>query len=120
MRNIWKNILNISQDENAQFDLDHGTEINRYITNNYNINTPYTSSDLNRLNNEQYITSIITIEEVMNTIKSFKNTTPGKSHVNKTVLIHLAESAIKTLTFIFDHTFSAGYFPLPFKGHLSN
>ncbi len=119
-RNNWENILTINPEENAQFDQDHETEINRYITDNLNTITPYNNSDLNRLSNEHYITSEITVEEVISTIKSFKNTTPGKSHINKTVLLNLPESTLKTLTFIFNHTFSAGYFPppKPFKGAL--
>ena len=115
-RNIWEKIFTITPEENIQFDQDHETEINRIITNNLDNINPYTNSDTNRLRNEEYITAKITTEEIYNTIKSFKNNTPGHSNINKTILTKLPKSAIESLTIIFNHTYSAGYFPHKFKG----
>lgn len=114
-RNIWENIFTITPEENILFDQETDNNINNYITANRDLISPYHTSDLSRLNNQEYTTATITLQEITNTIKSFKNNTPGHSKINKTILTNLPESALTKLTEIFNHTYSAGYFPQAFK-----
>ncbi len=72
-------------------------------------------SDLRRLARRQEIDTLITTKEIQDTIKAFKNNTPGESHINKNILKNLPEIALGKLQDIFNHLLSMGYFPERFK-----
>lgn len=82
---------------------------------NQHLNTLFDLSDLNRLNGENEIDHLISLSEIKNTIKNFKNSTPGESNINKTILKNVPDNALKILQVIFNHSLSIGYFPDKFK-----
>lgn len=114
-RNIWKQVFRISPQENAEFDLEKETEVNRYIDMNQIKITTFPRSDLNRLRGANLIDTLITQEEIKAIIKSFKNNTPGETNINKAILKNIPDAGIKKLQTIFNHSISLGYFPSKFK-----
>lgn len=82
---------------------------------NHHLNTLYDSSDLTRLKGENVIDFLISMREIKNTFKGFKNNTPGESNINKIILKHLPDNALTKLQAIFNHFLSFGYFPNKFK-----
>lgn len=55
------------------------------------------------------------MNEIKNTIKSFKTNTPGETKINKTILLNLTDNCINVLKYLFNQALSMGYFPQFFK-----
>ena len=90
-RNTWQNILRISDEENRSFDMQHEDNINRYINDNRYRLKPYQLANLNRLDENNYLTKPIKTEDIIKTLKNFKNKAPGESQIGKTLLTNLPE-----------------------------
>ena len=115
-RHIWKNVFQISNEENQLFDLEHERRIITYMNNHEFEALTFNLADLDRLDPTNYMTKPITIREVKETIKSFKNNkAPGQSAITKMMMIQLPDNAIKRYTDIINLAFSMGYFPILFK-----
>ena len=94
---------------------DNTTEqVREHLQRNLHRTIPYDNTDLSRLDTD-VTDSLITAEEVKNIINKLKKTSPGKSGINKKILTHLPDNAIKRLTNIYNNTLSAGYFPDKWK-----
>ena len=114
-KGIWQNIFKITDEENRQYDEETERQVNEYINENIEICTPYELSDLRRLRGENGIDKLISEEDVKNTIKQFKNNTPGETQINKIIMKNLPDIAISTIKDLFNHSLSMGYFPDKFK-----
>ena len=114
-RENWQGVFQINPEENANYDLEHERNINNYLLEHNNELEGYAEADLNRLNPRDIMTRPVTTEDIKRIIKSFKNKAPGKSGINKMVLIHLPEEAYINYATILNYTLSLGYFPLIFK-----
>ena len=117
-QNIWRNIFRISDAENQEFDLNHERRVRNYINiNEFQIES-YTRIDLDRLDPTNYLTRPVTATDIKIIINQFKNKAPGKSGINKIMLIKLSEIAINKLKDIINATISIGYFPIILKNGL--
>lgn len=109
-REYWKDIF--KEDEVQQ---NEDTEIiYEYMQNNLYRSIPYNNADITRLGTG-ILDETITEDEVKNIIKNLKNTSPGESGINKTLLTQLPEISINRLTHIYNSSLSAGYFPDKWK-----
>ena len=115
-RDIWSNIFKISDDENQEFDFLHGQRIMNYVqTYEYQIET-YEQADDDRLDDDNYMTRHITNDDIIQIIKEFKNNkAPGKSKINKIMLLQMPITATDRFRKILNATLSMGYFPIIFK-----
>ena len=115
-REIWMNIFRISDEENANFDADLDRRVTEFMDrNDYRI-TPFEHADLDRLDPTNYMTRPTNRQELRRIINDFKNgRAPGKSGINKVILINLPDTAIDRLADIFNLTISMGYFPVIYK-----
>lgn len=98
-----------------QTDKNKEMEVEEFIERNQNFFTPYNNSDLNRLQGNNTIDTLITAREIDLAIKSFRNKTPGETKINRTILKHLPKNAVEVIKQIFKHSLSEGYFPKGFK-----
>lgn len=115
-REIWENIFQISDAENRNYDGHTDRRVNQYMTTNEFIILPYETADLDRLNIESYLTRPTTRREIKQIIKEMKNgKAPGKSGINKVMLINLPDIAYDRYVDIINLTLSLGYFPVVLK-----
>ena len=89
--------------------------INREIRDNPGKYNNYDLTDLTRLNNNNPLIIHITKNTIKNIIKSFKNKAPGKSGINKQILMNLPEISYEIYALLGNRTLSMGYFPVVFK-----
>lgn len=115
LENTWKDIFRITEEEEIKFDRNHSDHVDAYININQERVSAFPTSDLRRLNNENYHIREIDKEEIKSYISRFKNKAPGSSKINKIILEHLTDKAIDQLKNIFNACFSAGFFPQTFK-----
>lgn len=114
-RTIQKEIFKIFPQENIEYDRDQEVKVESYLEGNQIRVTTYRCSDLNRLQGENYIDTLISVQEIKQVIKNFKNNTPGETSINKTVLKNIPIRALSTLQMLFNHSLSLGYIPKKFK-----
>ena len=116
LRDIWTNIFQITDAENANFVADVDRRVNEFIDRNSYRITPYEFADLDRLDPTNYMTKPTNRQEIKRIINDFKNgRAPGLSGINKLILINLPDTAIDRLTTIINLTLSMGYFPIVLK-----
>lgn len=110
-RQIWQNVFGEEEiDSGDEEEENNQQHIYNYLNNNLHRITPTQCIDLNNLNNN-IMDQEITTEEIIQTIKKSKNTAPGHSTINKTILSNLPPKAIDSLRNIYNASISAGYFP---------
>lgn len=110
-RNIWTNIFNEADNEEENNEQEMNFEdVRNFVENNLHRTTPYHTSSLDRLTNNN-LTKTITTEDIKQIIKDMRKTCPGESGINKTILKNLPDTSLSKLTDIFNATLSAGYFP---------
>ena len=114
-KSIWSEIFKISPEENASFDPQNEMIVNNFIHENKNLIEPHQNANIDRLDATNPLTTKISTQEVLTTIKTFKNNTPGTSNINKTILMQLPIEAIEIFTQILNLSLSMGYFPTKFK-----
>ncbi|ROT62222.1 putative RNA-directed DNA polymerase from transposon X-element [Penaeus vannamei] len=114
-REFWQQNFQISPAENARFDNTTETEVTNYLHQHRNLTLPENIITLNNLTEDSPLSTPITPEEIINTIKHTKNTTPGASNINKTIIEHLPPTMIRKLRHIFNACLATGYFPDKFK-----
>jgi len=114
-REFWQQNFQISPAENARFDNTTETEVTNYLQQHRNLTLPENIITLNNLTEDSPLSTPITPEEIINTIKHTKNTTPGASNINKTIIEHLPPTMIRKLRHIFNACLATGYFPDKFK-----
>ena len=73
---------------------------------------------MDRLDPTNYLTRPVTTTDINIIINQFENKAPGKSGINKIMLIKLPEIAINNLKDILNATISFGYFPIILKNGL--
>ena len=114
-RNIWQNVFRISPQENTLFDHQHEVRVTNFVnTYDYQIDI-FEKSDLDRLDLNNYLTKPITNDDIKQIIKDFKHRAPGKSGINKIMLINIPEIEITKYKDILNATLSMGYFPIILK-----
>ena len=69
----WKNISRITPEENAKFDPINEEVVTNFIHNNYHRTVPFDTAYLNRLDGQNYLTKPITVSNITDTIREFKN-----------------------------------------------
>lgn len=77
LKEIWEKVFRISPEENQAFNITHENRINNYLTENIGALQPHQQSDLNRLNDEHFLTNKITTMQVKETIKKLKKQLTG-------------------------------------------
>ena len=112
---IWRNISKITDNDNLEFDANHEQRINTYLNINEFQLEPYTTADEDRLDLQSYLTRPVTVADIKAIIRQFKNKAPGRSGINKIMLINLPKIAVEKFRSIINVTISMGYFPLPLK-----
>ena len=117
-QNIWRNIFKISDQENLEFDPNHERIIKDYVNRNEFQLEQYQRADTDRLDPTNYLTRPVTTLDIKIIIKQFKHKAPGKSGINKILLMKLPDVAIDKLKDIFNSTISLGYFPIILKNGL--
>lgn len=115
-REFWKNIFNISPEENRTFDIQHEAQVNDYLSVNKHRLIPYNEANINRLQDDNTLTRPISVEEIKAIISKFKDKAPGESGIRKTIMQKLPEPAIAKLKEIFNWSLSMGYFTDVLKG----
>lgn len=71
--------------------------------------------NLNNLENNNQLTTEISLTEIKTTISKMKNKAAGRSQINKKDLCNLPEHSLKKLRDIFNGCLATGYFPKVFK-----
>ena len=106
----WSKTFTISDTENQEFDLENENAVNQFLRQNKNRIEPYIHPDLNRLDNNCPLTKTITMQEIIDSLKSFKNKAPGESSVNKLILTKIPPTAWDRFKHIINLAFSMGYY----------
>ncbi len=83
--------------------------MNTYINMFHERLRAYNASNLSRLNNDNFYTKKIELQESIGCLKRTKKKAPGESKKNKVILEKYTENAMKQLDNIFYTCFSAGY-----------
>ena len=86
-----------------------------HINNNREQFSPLTRANNNNLDPNNPAMKEITTQEVQHVIKKLKNNTPGRSNINKTVLLNSPSELIQKLTTFLNNSLSMGFFPGTFK-----
>lgn len=107
---VWRSVF--QENEDGQDDNDNVLD---YLRRNTDRLSPHEMADPDRLTGDSALSCRISLEEIRNTFRRGRPTAPGSTKINKTVLQHLPESALKRLKDIFNASLSAGYFPDSFK-----
>lgn len=76
-RRYWKNIFRITNEENLGFDRRNETMVLQEIEDHHEAFTSDAAIDLNNLTAEHELINPITTEEIITTIKEWKNKSPG-------------------------------------------
>ena len=77
MEKTWRDIFRITDEEEAIFDRQHSEHINTYININSNRVSSFPTSDITRLNDENFRTRGIEMDEIKACIRRFKKKVPG-------------------------------------------
>ena len=117
-RNIWQNIFEIPPEENRHFDQANEKRVKAFLEHNRETMTPHQFADLNRLDSNNVLIKPVTVSDVNNIIKKFKNKAPGISGINKLILSNLPVNAIERYSLITNLTLSMGYYPYVYKNGL--
>lgn len=112
-RQHWKDIFTDADPPNNHFNHQHIQNIEIQTANRIPELTPYPTGDNGKF--EQNTFPPITVQELGNTIKSFKQKAPGPSDITTEQLKQLPQNMIKYLLYILNHSLTAGYFPTAFK-----
>ncbi len=115
MKATWDKIFRITPEENAKFDRENTIHVNNYLHRNQQRITPFPTENLNTLNNNNFFTRPITIQEVKRHIRKTKNKAPGQSRIIKAVIEQCPDRVIHMLVNIYNTAFASGYFPNIFK-----
>ncbi len=91
-KDMWKEIFNISQEENQRFDFTKEHGVNLMVEDRRHEIESDETSQLNAPSEADDV--MISISELNRIIISFKNNTPGESQINKVILKKLPASAI--------------------------
>ena len=97
------------------YDLTHERSINEHLEDQAEWTQQYELADLQRLDVENIMTRPVTVADVKRIIKGFKNKAPGKSGINKLILINPPDEAYSNYVTIINLTLSMVYFPIIFK-----
>ena len=115
----WQSIFTISPEDNREFNLNNEIRVNDYLRENSHRMRPYPKANKNRLDNNDPLTKPLSLWEMLQIIKNFKNKAPGESGVNKFILLQLPHNALQRLNDIINLLLSMGYFSIIFKnGHM--
>lgn len=115
-RNHFKQIYKISDEEQRQYCQETDRTVTEYLHAHQDLITPYPDIDTSRLNPTNPIIAPITYNELLTTMKTFKNNkAPGISKINKTIISKLPDIMIKNLQHIYNASLSCGIFPRKFK-----
>lgn len=112
--NLWRDIFQISDDENEDFDEDNERTVLHFLDDNRDRILPHDTADYSRLTNNP-LTRRITVDELKTVVTKMKSTAPGLTGINKQVIMECSQSMIERLIDIFNASLSAGYFPDKFK-----
>lgn len=112
---MWRTVYTISDNDNADFCRQTEDLFNTYLENT-DQHRHYERIDLARLIPDNELTRPITLEEIMMKIRQQKGRkAPGRSKIDKEVLMKLPRIMIDCLTIVFNASLSAGFFPNKFK-----
>ena len=111
LRDTWENVFRISEEENAEFDINNEQEVLRYLKANELRTIPYVTSDLTRLSEDNPLIKPVETHTIKNIIQKTKDKAPGESGIRNSILEQIPPIATQKLKNIFDHSLSMGYFP---------
>lgn len=113
LREIWEEVCSEEEEDEEN---ENEERVREFLGQNLQRISPFTHADNNRLNEDNnFLTFDVTTGQIKNTIKHMKNTWPGNSGINKTILQKLPEEAIERVKHTYNASLSAGYFPDRFK-----
>ena len=104
--------------ENENSDHNNESIVKEYMQRNVNKVRPYEFADLNRLEEENPLTRLVTTQDVITIINSFKNKAPGISGIGKRILKELPRMAIERFATLTNLMISMGYYSVIFKNGL--
>jgi hypothetical protein len=110
-RKYWETVFKISDEENADFDQETDETVRTLIRDNNSLK-PLTKIETNRLIRE---THPISTWELIASIKSFKQKSPGEDGLTKYHLINLPPNMIENFKNILNAALSIGHFPQIWK-----
>ena len=111
----WQGVFQISPEENRTFDQQNERRVEMSLNEEPDRYLPYDYVNLDRLAADNYLTKPVTSSNIKSIIRAFKNKAPGRSGINKMILLKLPEIAYDNLTQILNWTLSMGYFPIILK-----
>ena len=107
-RTHWTKIFSSDDPEDNDFDYDHINSIEQTVTDNFDQIKTFDYGDLTRLDGD---CPPITINEMTQTLRRFKQKAPGPTKITTIQLTKLPPNMTKHLLYIFNNALSAGYFP---------
>ena len=111
----WSSVFRISEEDNRLFDEMTENRIQQEIYTNPDRYRSFERADLEKLTPQDPLLIKTTKNTIKNIIKGFKNKAPGRSGINRIILMNLPESAYEYFSTLTNNTLSMGYFPLIFK-----
>lgn len=118
LRDTWEDVFQITNEENMNFDRQHEQMVLQHLQLNRERITPYEMSDISRLDEASVLTKPITITDIKQVIKGFKQKAPGPSGVTKKHLSNIPDNAMEMYRNILNMTYSMGIIPEKCKkGH---
>ncbi len=111
MERNWEDIFRITEEEEANFDAAHSEHITSYIYIFHDKLKPYNTSNLSRLNNENFYTRKAEKYEIIRYLKKSKKKAPGDAKINKVIVENAQIMQFNNwLTYLMP-VFSTNYFP---------
>lgn len=114
-RETWKSVFTISPEDNAHYDHDHEQTVLAWLQENHTRTSPHPTVDSGRSNETNLLTMTIGEAELRTAINRTKNTTPGRSKIDKKQISMLPPSGNKFLLTIYNAMINTGFFPRKFK-----
>ena len=114
-RETWKNVFKIAPEDNAHYDQIKEREVTAWLDQHNHRTTPHHTVDSGRLSPNHPLSMKIDAAELRTAINKTKNTSPGKSKIDKKQISMLPENGLHFLLTIYNAMLSAGYFPKTFK-----
>jgi hypothetical protein len=106
-RQHWQNIF--TEHHHDDFDTEHINRVQQHMNSRAPDLIPHHTGNIDTLDTPHF--PPITVDELTRTLRSFKQKAPGPTGITTLQLKHLPMNMIHFLTYIFNMSISAGYFP---------
>ena len=109
----WEKVFSILPDDNLNFDLNKEREVEDFLNSpeGRRKTTSLEIINFNNLDDNNYLTRKITLNEIKAILNKIKNKAPGITGINKEILKHLSEPCWDQIIEIYNATLASGKFP---------